>query len=260
MSDVYETPESNLVKQSDYDNSEYGSVEDAVNGNYKFEIGEVISEAWNKTKGAKGTFFLAFIMTYIILIAVLVISISIETASLGVAGTVIAQLIINLIILPICAGIFIIGIKRSANIPIKATNIFGHFNKTLKLFAAIILMQIIVIIGYLLFILPGIYLTIAYFMAMPLIVEKNMGVWEALETSRKAITKRWFSMLLFFIVMGLIFMISSIPFGIGLIWTFPMCMIAYGIIYRNMFGISSETLGDDVAENYVDASADPVSR
>ncbi len=259
MSDVYETPESDLVKQSDYDNSEYGSIEDAIAGNYKFEIGEVISEAWNKTKGAKGTFFLAFIMAYFSLIVIAVVTISIFAAlDLVGIGSIVMQIIMNLMILPICAGMFILGIKRSIDIPIQATSVFGHFKKALKLFGAMILLNIIIMIGYLLLILPGIYLTIAYVMAIPLMAEKNIGIWEAMETSRKAITKRWFTMLLFCILISIIVFISMIPLGIGLIWTLPMCLIAYGIIYRNMFGVSSATLGDNVVENYVDA--DPVAR
>ncbi len=263
MSDVYQTPESNLVQQSDYNDSEYGSIEDAITGNYKFEIGEVISEAWNKTKGAKGTFFLAFIMAYFSLIAVVVVTMSIFGAlDLVGIGSVVMQVTVNLISLPLCAGMFIMGIKRSVHAPIQVTNVFGYFNKSLKLFGAMILINIFIIIGYLLLILPGIYLTVAYMMAIPLIAEKNIGVWEAMETSRKAITKKWFSFLLFMILMGIIIIISSIPLGIGLIWTFPLCLIAYGIIYRNMFGISSETLGGDATEDYVDVNteADPVTR
>lgn len=52
------------------------------------------------------------------------------------------------------------------------------------------------------------------------------------------------TILLAFVVLSLIMFVSMIPLGIGLIWTIPMSMIAYGIIYRNMFGIRNETLSD----------------
>lgn len=260
MSDVYETPESNLVKPSSYNGSEYGSIEDAIAGNYKFEIGEVISEAWNKTSGIKGTFFLALILAVIAQIGIMIVTGGILQGALGLgaSGVFIQMIILMLIITPIQMGIFLLGIKRSVDADVKATSIFSQFGKTLKLFFTMFLMWIILTVGFLLFILPGIYLSIAYFMAMPLIVEKDMGIWEAMETSRKAITKRWFSMFFFLILMVIIVYISAIPLGIGLIWTFPMFMVGLGIIYRNMFGISPATLGDDVVENYADA--DPVAR
>ena len=103
-------------------------------------------------------------------------------------------------------------------------------------------MYIMVLIGFLLLVIPGIYLMIAYYMAMPLVVEKGMSPWQALETSRKAVTHRWFSVFGFFIVIAIILVVSSIPLGLGLIWTLPMVMIAYGILYRNMFGVEAETV------------------
>jgi uncharacterized membrane protein len=99
-----------------------------------------------------------------------------------------------------------------------------------------------VLIGFVLLIIPGIYLAIAYYMAMPLVVEKGLSPWAAMEISRKTVSKRWFTMFFFGIVMMLILIVSAIPLGIGLIWTLPMAMIAYGVIYRNMFGIRNQTL------------------
>ena len=105
-----------------------------------------------------------------------------------------------------------------------------------------LLMYLMILIGFVLLIIPGIYLMIAYFMAMPLVVEKGLSPWQALEVSRKTITHRWFSVFFFSIVMTLILIISMIPLGIGVIWTAPMMMIAYGIMYRNMFGVEAATL------------------
>lgn len=260
MSDVYETPESDLVKPSSYNDSEYGSIEDGINGNYKFELGDVISEAWNKTKGFKRICILALILTIVAQIVVMLVTgiIFNSILDLGIAGALIQQLILMLVILPINLGVFVLSLRRSVDAPLNVMSIFSHFDKTIKIFLTMLLMWIILTIGFLLFILPGIYLSIAYLMAMPLVIEKDLGIWEAMETSRKAVTKRWFTMLLFGIVMSIIMFISMIPLGIGLIWTMPMGMIAYAIIYRNMFGISQATLGNDVVENYADA--DPVTK
>ncbi len=243
MSDVYQTPESDVAIQSGVDNSEYGSIEDAINGNYKFEIGEVISEAWEKTSGAKLTLILSFIIAIVVQLVVMFVGgMIIGALDLGVAGAIIHQIIVMLIIMPINMGVFLLGVKRSVNAPMEISSIFGHFGKALKLLITAIVMQILVMIGFILLVIPGIYLAIAYCMTMILVIEKDMGVWEALETSRKAVTKRWFSMFLFMLLMGIIVSISAIPFGIGLIWTMPLFMISFAIIYRNMFGVNPETI------------------
>ena len=73
-------------------------------------------------------------------------------------------------------------------------------------------------------------------MTYPLIIEKDLSPWEAMEASRKAIHHHWFQVFGLFFVMGLIFMISALPLGIGTFWTMPMGVIMFGIVYRTIFG------------------------
>ncbi|THB75303.1 MAG: hypothetical protein D6B28_00550 [Gammaproteobacteria bacterium] len=244
MNDVYQAPESDVVKQPDLDGSEYGSIEDAISGNYQFEIGAVLSEAWEKTSGVKRVFILALILAMVAQIVLMIVlgGILQGVLELGIAGVIIQQIVLMLVIMPINMGIFMLGIQRSMNTQPNAMSIFNYFDKTIKLFLTMLLVWILVTIGFILLVLPGIYLTVAYMMAMPLVVEKDMGIWEAMETSRKAITKKWFTFLIFFIVASIIMGISAIPLGIGLIWTFPLFMIGLGIIYRNMFGVNAESI------------------
>ncbi|MBI3187471.1 MAG: hypothetical protein HYZ31_06380, partial [Gammaproteobacteria bacterium] len=156
-------------------------------------------------------------------------------------SVVIQQVILNLIVLPMAMGLFIIGLRRSVNAPITATSVFDYFGKAFSLLITMILFYIMVIIGLVLLIVPGIYLMVAYFMAMPLVVEKGLSPWQALEASRKAVSKHWFGFLGFYIVMILIMLVSMLPLGIGLFWTMPMFLIAWGIMYRNMFGCEAKT-------------------
>ena len=74
----------------------------------------------------------------------------------------------------------------------------------------------------------------------PLITDKGMGVWEAMETSRKAIHKCWFRVFGIYLLMILIYLVSMIPLGIGLIWTMPMIIMVGGILYRRLFGVSEK--------------------
>lgn len=228
----------------------YGSIEKAVSGDYEFSIGATISEAWDKTRGAKWTIHLAFIFVFLVMMGLMVVLGLLSALLMGetqdpsgnVALSLIFQLGLNLIMLPMMAGVMILGIKRSVDAPIKSGSVFAYFSKMIPLFLTMILMYIMIIIGFLLLILPGIYLSVAYYMAMPLVVEKGMSPWQALETSRKAITRRWFSVFFFFIILSIIMFISAIPLGIGLIWTMPLMIIAFGVLYRNMFGVEAETI------------------
>lgn len=228
----------------------YGSIEKAVSGDYEFSIGAVISEAWDKTRGAKWTIHLGFLFVFLVMMGLMVVLGLLSALLIGEtqdpSGSavlpLIIQLVVNLIMLPMMAGIMILGIKRSVDAPIKSGSVFAYFSKMIPLFLTMILMYIMIIIGFLLLVLPGIYLSVAYYMAMPLVVEKGMSPWQALETSRKAVTRRWFSVFFFFIILSIIVFISAIPLGIGLIWTMPLMIIAFGVLYRNMFGVEAETI------------------
>ncbi len=228
----------------------YASIDKAVSDDYEFSIGAVISEAWAKTRGAKWTIHLAFLYVFLVMMGLMIAFAFLSTLLIevtqdpsgNVALSLIMQLGLNLIIMPLMAGIIILGIKRAVDAPIKAGSIFGYYSKMIPLLLTMILMYIMIIIGFLLLILPGIYLSVAYYMALPLVAEKGMSPWQALETSRKAITRRWFSVFALFIILSIIIFISAIPLGLGLIWTMPLMIIAFGVLYRNMFGVEAETL------------------
>ncbi|MDH5572819.1 MAG: DUF975 family protein [Gammaproteobacteria bacterium] len=248
MTDIYKTPDSNLNNTIPAGN--YGSLEKGIAGDYEFSIGATLSEAWDKTKNAKGTFNLAFFLYFMASMAIMMVGqfamiplmSNQADPSTIITVSLIEQVIFNLILMPIAMGLFVLALRRSVDSPIDATSIFSHYRKTFSIFGTMLLMYLMILIGYILFILPGIYLTFAYMLALPLIIDKNLSPWQALEASRKAISKRWFSIFFFMIICLLIMIISTIPLGLGLIWTMPMLIIAYAIIYRNIFGYETETI------------------
>lgn len=241
MSDIYKAPDAELTQPQNV--GEYGSVERAIVGDYQFQIGEVIKESWAKLKGLKTNIWLAALV-YIAILMPLTFVAGFASAFLGLNG-VLSQLIIQLVTtaigLPIGAGIMMIALKHSVGAPHQVGEVFKHFNKIIPLTITTILMYLMIIVGLLLLVLPGIYLMFAYYMAIPLVVEKGMSPWQALETSRKAVTKKWFRFLGFVIVIMILITLSALPLMIGLIWTVPMSIFAYAIVYRNMFGVEASS-------------------
>lgn len=248
MTDIYKAPDANLNEHQASDVN--GSLEKGMAGEYEFSVGGIVSEAWEKTSGNKGTFNLAFFLYFLVAIPIMMVAqFIIEPVILNnpdpaviITITLVQQLLINLITLPIGVGLFMLGLRASVGAPTEATSIFSYFNRAFSLLLTVILMYLMIMIGLVLLVLPGIYLMVAYFMAMPLVVEKGLSPWQALEVSRKAITHKWFSVVGLMILMMIIMMVSIIPLGIPMIWTMPMFMIVYGIMYRNMFGYESSSV------------------
>lgn len=208
----------------------------AVAPNPNWTIGEVLSEAWHQVSGFKGTYWGALLiyMGIVIVTSGVFGFLGEDSVMMGI----ISQIVIGLISYPLAAGLMMIAIKRSVGLPTNAFMIFDYYPKTIPIFLLYLLMMVLIVIGLILLILPGIYLAVAYTMALPLLVEKNMGIWEALETSRKSITACWFRFFGLVLIGMIILMVSAIPLGIGLIWTLPFISIAVGIVYRNHFGVA----------------------
>ena len=62
-----------------------------------------------------------------------------------------------------------------------------------------------------------------------------MGAWEAMETSRKAITLYWWRYFGLMLVAMLLIIIGSIPLLIGLIWVLPIVAIATDEVFAKTF-------------------------
>jgi uncharacterized membrane protein len=139
------------------------------------------------------------------------------------------------IITPITTGFMLMGVNRAAGSGIDSGFLWSYFPQTGKLFLGYLLMGL----GFMLLIIPGIYLSVAYVFAMPLIADKKMGVWQALETSRKTISKHWFSYAGLILMLSLVNLLGVISLGIGLIWTIPWSINSLGVAYRDAFGFTA---------------------
>ncbi len=211
---------------------------------YDFNIMDIIREAWAKTSGTKGPVWgaigLAFLAAMVFSGVMTAVSSIIGSGSASAALGVAAQLTLSVAGYPFMAGLMLIGIRHSAGLPVDFKMAFSCFGYILPIVIASFLVSLLSVLGFMLLIIPGIYLSVAYLLVVPLIIDKEMGPWQAMEASRKAIQRHWFKVFGLYIVMTFIGFLSSIPLGLGLIWTIPMFIMVGGILYREIFGVSQQ--------------------
>lgn len=221
----YQTPQSNLQEQQ--------PVHYQINPNWG--IGDVFREAWQLTSGFKATLWGALLIYIAITIVVTLPFEFMGKDSLIMMA--ISQIVVGLVTYPLYAGITLLGIKRSVGAATNAFMIFDYYSKIIPIFLLYVAIIILIMIGFVLLIIPGIYLAVAYSLAIPLLVEKNMGIWEALETSRKTIHKCWFKVFGLYLIVMVLLLLAAIPLGIGLIWAVPLTNLVVGVVYRNLFSV-----------------------
>ncbi|HXC99095.1 MAG TPA: GYF domain-containing protein [Verrucomicrobiae bacterium] len=94
-------------------------------------------------------------------------------------------------------GIYLLFLKRLRGQPAGLGDAWSGFGEHfVQLLIAGILMVVLTGLGLCFCAVPGIYLSIAWMFSVPLIVDKELQFWDAMELSRKVVTKRWFQMLL----------------------------------------------------------------
>ena len=203
-----------------------------------WSIGAVISESWRKLDGFKGTYLLALIIYIAIAMATelfMGLLFGWDYAESGNGRAVTLEIVISIAMIPLGVGLGLISVRRAAGKPVSPTLIFEPYQHALPIIVMMIMMFFLIIAGYLLFIIPGIYLSVAYSFAPYLITEKNMGAWQSLEESRKAITKYWWRYFGLMWVSLFLIIAGTIPFLIGLIWVLPLVTIAVGEVFARTF-------------------------
>ncbi|OHD85702.1 hypothetical protein [Sulfuricurvum sp. RIFCSPLOWO2_12_FULL_43_24] len=226
-----------------------------------FNIIDIIKTGFQYTNGFKATawkviFILAVIM-YLLYTLIWLIFPDLKPYSEQVKESFnIVDFIAIPVIAPLMTGfdMIIINYLRGKNVSYKS--IFQYYPIMWKLSLASLFVYLIQEVISLITNLVGNYLhlkwflimsyilsmiiTIIYMFTLPLIADKGLKIWDAMELSRKSVFAHFFSIIILYILLVIVMILSAIPLGIGMIWTVPMMFIAfYGLLYRMMFdGVS----------------------
>ena len=203
-----------------------------------WQIGQVLKTAMQKQVGFKWSYMAPFLIYLIITGIIAVVQGATVGTGEGVAAS-LTQIIVNILVYPLGIGLGLLGIRRAAGKDTPLSTLWEPYSHFVPLIVMLVLMGLLIVGGFFLLVLPGIYLAVAYSFAPYLIVEKNMGVWEALETSRKAITIFWWRYFGLLLIVALLFIVGAIPLLIGLIWVLPIMAIAIGEVFVATFETAS---------------------
>ena len=118
-----------------------------------------------------------------------------------------------------------------------------------KFLLANVLYMLIVVAGFILLIVPGIYFALKYQFVLYLIVDKGMDVVPAFNMSSEMTKGVKWKLLLFDIVIVLILMFSFLVFLIGFLFAFPVVIMAAVFVYRSLFSQAGIDIGRTTADS-----------
>lgn len=126
--------------------------------------------------------------------------------------------------------------------PIRVGDIFGHFERFWTSFGTVFLGGIAVAIGLVLLVVPGLYLMVAFMYALPLGLERRLGVVDSLKESRRIVHATGFgahaALMATLIAFG--WVLSALFDWVGGLLSFvagvPVITVAYERFVRNATG------------------------
>jgi hypothetical protein len=83
--------------------------------------------------------------------------------------------------------------------------------------------------------IPIIILSVSWFFASPLIIDRGLDFWNAMEISRKVVWMHWWQILLLMIVLTVLTVIGILPICVGLLITIPVASATLAYAYEDIF-------------------------
>lgn len=197
----------------------------------KFTISEVFGKALKSTK------------SQIWVLAGLLISFAIISFTLGVFAmpmqqSVVGQIVVNLISI-VLSAVFNLGYLKNLfqtldGIEPQFSAYGQQSRKIITYIATSVLLSVIVILGMVLFIIPGIYLALRLQFASAFIVEEDAGIMESLKQSWKITEGQTMQLFLLMLVMIGIVLIGLIVFVVGIFFAIPIVYMMYCMTFRKL--------------------------
>ncbi len=138
---------------------------------------------------------------------------------------------------PLMAGYMFLFVKKFRNESVSVMDIFKGFTRFIPLVIAFYLTKILIAIGLFLLIIPGLIFIARYFFVELLILDKNIGVSEAMALNKQMVSKRglWNYVILNTILVVILNLAGIFSFGLGYIILTPYVFAVYAVAYEDAF-------------------------
>lgn len=143
--------------------------------------------------------------------------------------------LLGILMMPLGIGTTAFFVSLIENENFEAKDLFKYYHDFVKVIGVTILMGLIVMLGYICFIIPGIILTLSYSLVPIILIKKpELGIVETLKYSREKMQGHKLDTF----VLGLSFIgwaiLGTLTFGILYIWLFPYMQFTFTKFYLNI--------------------------
>jgi hypothetical protein len=135
---------------------------------------------------------------------------------------------------PFYAGFYLVANKISRGEEVIYPDFFGGFRFWIPTAVISLLTQVLIAIGLIALIIPGIYLAVGYLFAIQMGIFGGLDPWSAMEWSRKLITRNWWRFLGLLLVLVVLNALGLLLAGIGLLFTVPLTFLVLYVVFEEI--------------------------
>jgi hypothetical protein len=202
--------------------------EHTARNSFRVDTGGWIRKAWELFQREPGYFIGLLLISQGINIIV-----TLASSQMGDFISTIAQVAVGFALLPMQMGYAIVARKMLRGEAYEFNDLFGGYKMAAELIVVYVLYGLLVALGFVFLVLPGVYIAIALAWGPYLLLFYGKGAAEALQASRKVISANWWSMFGFYLVAGLLLNLAgALVCLVGLLVSIPVSSIAFYVAFH----------------------------
>lgn len=141
------------------------------------------------------------------------------------------------ILAPVVAALELMGMKQALGQPVSGQELWQCMGLWGRLALLAVLVSMVVSLGFLLLVLPAIYLYASLSLANLVMIGGRATPLQSMAWSLRAAYHHWWTVFGVMVVVGIAFVIAGVTFGVALPWLAPFAFILRGILFRELFGL-----------------------
>ena len=168
----------------------------------------------------------------------------------------IIQIVAICIVAPLLTGLYMMGVFVARGVKTSVFTVFQFFPLIFLVALTQLVSSILVQLGMMLLILPGVYFYLASSFSLMLVADRKLTPISAIILSCRVFNAYWAQIASTFGVFFLLFVSVPLTFGFSLIWVLPFYFSMMGLLYQELIGeqgVSTDASVDDVNESSFDA-------
>jgi len=226
-----------------------GDLKKSLTQGYHLDFKQLFKEAFTVTRKNYLPLITACLVTISIVVALYMFAFNVLSGLNENNQTLVNFVFSSFLVTPLVTGLQMMGIHHAIGLKSRPMDLFSFFKLILPLALASMAINVIAFLISLVFnavlgeigshlsIVVMLYINMAFCMVGPLIVEKKLSAYLALQLSFKLVNKNLLQFTCLFLLIGVLAFIALIPSGLGMLLFIPFYFNLMGIVYRQICGI-----------------------